>query len=213
MSLGLKLRLLRVTFSVLGKVPTGSSPCACVTCWPQKFRSQTEPRNDRNIQEGCLACKQILSQNPEIWLTWKWTEDATRTGNGRSPDARTCSWITASLGLASEERFRPTPPCAHLSLSLEANAGSSLAAPSPLLTLLWNQPVDSSSSPASVPPLVKPQEMPTEHMLVAHPALRSAFPFSTSGSFSPPPEAWKQPGQTRPFARHSHHIPTAIPWG
>ena len=66
MSLGLKLRLLRVTFSVLGKVPTGSSPCACVTCWPQKFRSQTEPRNDRNIQEGCLACKQILSQNPEI---------------------------------------------------------------------------------------------------------------------------------------------------
>ena len=74
-------------------------------------------------------------------------------------------------------QFRHTPPYAHLSLSLEANAGSSLAAPSPLLTLLGNQPVDSSSSPASAPPLVKPQEMPTEHVLVGHPALCSAFPF------------------------------------
>jgi len=103
MSLGIKLRHLRVTFSVLGKDPMGSSPCACVTCWPQKFRSQTEPRNDRNIQEGRLACKQSLSQNPESWLTCKWAEDATTTGKGRSPDARTCSWITASPGLASSD--------------------------------------------------------------------------------------------------------------
>lgn len=43
------------------------------------------------------------------------------------------------------------------------------------------------------------------------PSTLLCIPFSTSGIFSPPPEAWKQPGQTRPFARHSHHVPTTIP--
>lgn len=88
-----------------------------------------------------------------------------------------CPHLLLDHSIPGLGQFRHTPPYAHLSLSLEANAGSSLAAPSPLLTLLGNQPVDSSSSPASAPPLVKPQEMPMEHVLVGRPALCSAFPF------------------------------------
>lgn len=73
-----------------------------------------------------------------------------------------------------------SPSLLWVTASLETNAGSSLAAPVPLLILLSNQPVDSSSSPASAHllcPLVKSQETPQEHMLVQHPALCHVSPF------------------------------------
>lgn len=87
-------------------------------------------------------------------------------------------WVTACQHFTEEGQSRQT--CTLISLSLETNAGSSLAAPFPLLTFLSNQPVDSSSSPASAPllcPLVKSQEMPPEHMLVKCPVLCCALPF------------------------------------
>lgn len=87
-------------------------------------------------------------------------------------------WVTASLGWAEEDQCRQTHTLT--SLSLETNAGSSLAAPFPLLTFLSDQPVDSSPSPASVPllcPLVKSQEMPQEQMLVRCTVLGCASPF------------------------------------
>ena len=68
------------------------------------------------------------------------------------------------------------------------------------------------------PPPALPPPSPCEAPGDAHgaraggaPSTLLCIPFSTSGIFSPPPEAWKQPGQTRPFARHSHHVPTTIP--
>lgn len=46
-----------------------------------------------------------------------------------------------------------------------------------------------------------------EHRLVRpwHPAVPCPPP--TSGVLSPPPEAWKGPGRTRPFTHHSHRTP------
>lgn len=93
--------------------------------------------------------------------------DTTGTGNGRGPALPTPALGHSIPGLAGEDQSRQT----HMltSLSLETNAGSSLAAPFSFLTFLSDQPVDSSSSPASAPllcPLVKSQETPQEHRLV-----------------------------------------------
>lgn len=128
--------------------------------------------------------------------------DATGTGNGR---AQCCPYpprVTASLGLVGEDQSRH----AHrlISLTPETNAGSSEAAPFPLL-ILSDQPVDSSSSPASAPlpcPLVKSQEMPRP------PALCCALPFPPLAFSLRLQRLGRDQGRLHPSpAIHTHHHP------
>ena len=72
-------------------------------------------------------------------------------------------WVTASLGLAGEGQLSHTHSRTHISLSRKQMQEVLWLLPSSLLSLLPDQPVDSSTSPASAPSPVSPQ-MPKEHM-------------------------------------------------
>lgn len=130
--------------------------------------------------------------------------DATGTGHSRG---RCCPHSIPGLG-GRGHTPRSSP-------SLETNAGSSLAAPFPFL------PSSQTTSglllqPRLCPPPVSPCEVlggaPGAQAGEAPSAvLCTALP--TSGIFSPPPEAWKGPGQTGPFTHHPHHTPITIPYG
>lgn len=70
--------------------------------------------------------------------------------------------------------------------------------------------------PCPTPCPVSPCEVPGDargaHAGAGRAVLRCASsPVPPSGIFAPPPEAWRQPGQTRPFTHYPPRIPTTIP--
>lgn len=173
----------RTTFSVLGKVPMSLSTCTCMTCWLLMFISHVDITG-RNAWDLKGRDTQFLSK---FWVG-------------------TMRWGLAMTGAQHSLSLR------RVTASLETNAGSSLAAPVPLLTLLSNQPVDSSSSPASAlscVPLRSPRRCPRSTCWCGtqHPAVRPSHLWhflSTSRGLEGTRADW---ALHPPFIPHTHYHP------